>query len=296
MVPEALEQRILDFVRNADTDDFGELALALFEQQFENLTSYRRRCAALGSTPSSITDWREIPRVDARESDEYGNSEAGAPPEPTRRAEFQRALVRAALVEICIPGPVWLVIDTRSTANADPVIDALAGEAPTDSLISRGQRLDAKQLRSWLGARQRDRRPVQILTAAAGYASLIELLERRGLKFRLPPGSKALCLTPIRTAAIAFWNDALGPHLGLGPEARRRVLCGQASSTPLLEQTGGPGGSFRLPHWVRVTSRGSGSLAILDLALVDTPAHRIEPVAARVLGEGEGSGGTLVLV
>lgn len=277
MASGALEQRILDFVRDADTGDFGELALALFERQFESLPSYREHCEALGVAPTSVANWREIPGVDRSESGAFESSE------PAEPGEFPSALVRVALPELFSPGTVWLLIDT------------LEGEAPKDSFVSRGQRLDIKQLRSWLGARQRDRRPVQIVAAVAGYANLIELLERRGLKFRLPPGSVAFCMTPIETAATASWDASLAERLGVNPEAYRRVIRGQASSTPLLEDAEGPSGSFRLPHWVRVTSSDSDPLAILDLASIGTPAHRIEQVTARVFGDGDGYSHTFVL-
>ncbi len=296
MSARALEQRILNFVRDASFDNFGDLALALFEQQFKNLPGYRAYCDALGVTPAAVADWREIPPIAAGELDQPLRPEPAEPAGHSEPEEFRSTLVRATLPDLFSPDPVWLVIDAGSAAGVQTVVDILASKAPQGSFIARHQRLDAKRLRSWLGARQRERRSVQIVATAAGYRTLIELLERRGLKFRLPPGSTAFCLAPITAVAASSWNAALAEHLGVDPGACRRVICGRESSTPLLELTDDSSGSFRIPHWVRVTSSGSQRIAILDLAALDAPVRRIEAVAARVDGDsGDGDNHTLRL-
>ncbi len=277
-----LERRILDFAHNAGAGDFGELALELFESQYDSLPGYRRHCEALGKTPASIVDWREIPQV--------GKGDFGASATST---EFAREIVGTSLPELFTPDAISLVVDTESDAGTEAVMETLAGEAPRDSLVSRGSRLDAKELRSWLGARQRDHRPVRVFAAAAGFANLVDLLERRALKFRLPPGSEAFCLTPTEAAEAASWDPSLAVRLGLAPETYRRVLCRRATSTPLLGSTGAMGMWFRLPHWARVTSSDAQHSAILDLASIDTPAHRVEPGPARIEADGESQ--TLVL-
>ncbi|MCP4202474.1 MAG: hypothetical protein GY769_11140 [bacterium] len=284
MADQVLEGRILDFAHNAGARDFGELALALFETQYDNLPGYRRHCEALGKTPASIVDWREIPQV--------GKGDFGASA-TSNSTEFAREIVRTSLPGLFTPDAVSLIVDAESVAETEAVMETLAGEAPRDSLVSRGLRLDAKKLRSWLGARQRDHRPVRVFAAAAGFASLVDLLERRALKFRLPPGSEAFCLTPIEAAEAASWDPSLAARLGLAPEVYRRVLCRRATSTPLLGSTGAMGMWFRFPHWARVTSSDAQHFAILDLASIDTPAHRIEPVPAQI--EADGDSHTLVL-
>lgn len=304
MSARALEQRILDFVHDADTAGFGDLALALFAQQFESLSGYRKHCETLGVAPAAISDWREIPAVDA------GTMPRAEPLESSPSRGFRHALLRAALADLLGAAPLWLVIDDGSAAegNAAPLIDMLAGEAPQGSFSSSGQRLDAKLLRSWLGARQRDRRPALIIAAPSGYLSLTQLLERRSLKFRLPPGSAAFGMVPIATVTdtgtvtdvgdvgdASSWSASLAECLGLYPEACRRVICGPASSTPLVEVAERPSGSFRLPHWVRARVLDSARLAILDLASLAAPAHRIERVTARVDTDSGGDRQTLVL-
>ena len=49
--------------RTADTFPFAELSLELFRLQYDSIEIYRRLCDARGCDPSSVTDWRDIPRV-----------------------------------------------------------------------------------------------------------------------------------------------------------------------------------------------------------------------------------------
>ena len=44
-------------------DDFGAMAREVFSWQFELCQPYRGLCERRGITPSSVSDWREIPAV-----------------------------------------------------------------------------------------------------------------------------------------------------------------------------------------------------------------------------------------
>ena len=308
MVLSVLERRIVDFARDATTGDFGELALAVFAYQFERLPAYRRHCEMLGVVPATASDWRAIPPVETRAGSEFGATQVSEP------SAFQRALLRVAVPDLFAADRLWLMIQATGSGTL-PLIDALAHEAPSGSFLSHGKRLDAKGLRSWLGTRQRDRRPVALVATPAGCLSLVQLLERRCLKFRLPPGSAAIRLATIENAADvsadAEWHAPLAEVLGLPTEGCRQMICGPAFSTALLEAPNGPHGVFRLPHWVRATSVDSTHIAILDLAAlagpagpaepaelvqIETPAHRIERVAVRVDSDRSGNGQNLVLI
>jgi hypothetical protein len=72
----ALDARVLEWMREPlwglDDERFGELALALFEHQFENCLPYQRFCAARGRTPQTLGSWQEIPAVPAGAFKEVG--------------------------------------------------------------------------------------------------------------------------------------------------------------------------------------------------------------------------------
>lgn len=277
----ALEQRILEFVLDDKSASFDELAQRVFEQQFTALPNYREHCEALGVAPTTISNWRQIPPFEPSQSTDA---------DPATPA-FRKTLLRAALPSLFDAAALWLVTSDGSAS----ALDSFAGHAPNDSFVSRGQRIDFKALRSWLGERQRDRRPVQLLGTPSGYQNLVGVLERRSLRFRLPPGSGAFCVVPISVAAnktgdldtTETWSTSLTASLGLDPSTCRQVICGGAFSTPLLEAPEGPNRSIRVPHWVGATMQGD-ALMVLDLGTIDAPSCRLLPVSARFVDERDG--------
>ena len=44
-------------------DDFGHLALRVFEYQFQHNTPYQHYCLSLGRSPGNVQDWQDIPAV-----------------------------------------------------------------------------------------------------------------------------------------------------------------------------------------------------------------------------------------
>lgn len=273
MAADALATRILAFARNAAAGDFDELALALFERQFETILFYREHCAAIGASPASVRRWSEIPAIETPPELEAGVEARGAASTSPAR-DLARSVVPLALPELFEPSRLRLLVGSGAApSGAATLIGALEHDAPDDSLIA-GNRLDAKRLRSWLGARQRDRRPVLVASDPEGFEKLVSVLERRAVKFRLPPGSEAFCVFGFedgaRDAARA-WSQPLSSSLGLAGEACRRVLSASGSSTPLLEEPAPAAARLRLPHWVQLAPAGDGRLALLDLASLEHP-------------------------
>ena len=66
---QAFDQKVLAWMTEGswEKDDarFDTLACELFEFQFAYCTGYGRFCEALGKTPSSISNYRDIPAVNA---------------------------------------------------------------------------------------------------------------------------------------------------------------------------------------------------------------------------------------
>ena len=133
---------------------------------------------------------------------------------------------------------------------------------------------------------------MRLVATAAGYRSLLDLLVRRSLKFRLPPGSIAYRLSSIaelaaRAPAVSgddLLTGLLSERLGLPAAACPRVAC-RRHGTPLLEAAA-PGGAFALRHWLRLLGSDRADATILDLASLAAPAHRRAPPSARLDGSG----------
>lgn len=56
-------ERVLSFLSDPSTDDFGALALAVFRHQFEECGPYRTYCESLDASPDSVRNWSEVPPV-----------------------------------------------------------------------------------------------------------------------------------------------------------------------------------------------------------------------------------------
>lgn len=277
MADDTLAERIFGFVRNAGSADFEGLSLELFARQYETLPAYRRHCETLGVSPTTVGHWSEIPAIaaeDATEPDAWRESEEFSSSSPT----LAQGLFRSALPELFDPLRLQLLVGAVEGPSAGArLLGTLGRDAPQGSLVS-GARLDAKALRSWLGARQRDRRPVSLVSDPAGFARLLGVLERRAVKFRLPPGSEAFCVLAFGATASApkdSWSRPLLAGLGLPAESCLRVFAGPRASTPLLEHVSGSDRGVRLPHWVRTAPVAGGSLALFDLASIDAPPRRL---------------------
>jgi hypothetical protein len=57
-----LKKNILNFMRTHE-EDFNQLALNVFDYQFQNCHAYQRYCQQLKSTPDTIVHWHDIPSV-----------------------------------------------------------------------------------------------------------------------------------------------------------------------------------------------------------------------------------------
>lgn len=271
---DGLERRIEEYLHDPAAGGFGELALELFAEQFERLPSYRSECERLGASPDGLESWRDVPAVSV--------------PEDERLAPTSRRVLELALPSLFEPGPVSLIVGSEEASSpaSTRLIATLAEVAPEQSFLSPRPRPDSRALRSWLGTRQRDRRPVRLIATGTGHHGLIDTLERRSLKFRLPPGSKSFV---VRTAESAGVSEVGEPSdhaarasewLGLAAGEVRSLLT-RPGATPLLESALEPG-CFHLPHWVRAGGGQATPLTLFDLASLGAPAHAVAPAEARL--------------
>ncbi|HEX2254304.1 MAG TPA: hypothetical protein VHQ65_13615 [Thermoanaerobaculia bacterium] len=342
-----LAERITAFVRSGE-GDFEALALEAFAFQYERIAPLRRLCQARDVAPGSVSSWREIPPVPAAafRSLGVGVAEAGAAGTETFRSsgttqgeaarsthvqaypDLYRATLDAALPRFCPlvgtrPSMLALVPSREQAPDSslafmiDHVLHTWGGPGSTWAFGSRG--VDARAARSWLGARQRERRPAMVFATAFALADWLDSLDKMDLRFRLPAGSAVFETGGYkgRRSAVEPEHQAarLQARLGIAPDAVLREY-GMTELTSQLYTRGLVGGDPRLyvaPPWVRVrvldpeslAERPAGEpglVAILDLANLGSAVHLLtedlgamepggpgEPHGLRLLGRAAGA-------
>jgi hypothetical protein len=323
--PNMLAERIARFIAAPDDTAFEELALATFAFQYREIAPYRSLCEALGASPDTVTDWRQIPAVPTlafktlrlcageplevfRSSGTGGERSVHHHPFP----ELYRQAVDASFPHFCLPhldAPPMLALvpergqlpDSSLAFMVDHVLRRWGGDGSGYAFGPRG--IDFAAARSWLSARQRGGRPVLLLATSFALAQLLETLERRGLRFRLPAGSVLFDTGGFkgkhREVARSELLEAAGDRLGILPgQVVREYGMTELSSqcyTPNL--VGGNPERFVGPPWVRVRCLDpetleeaapgeAGLLAVLDLANLGSALHLLTEDLGRCGEEG----------
>ena len=297
-----LFERIAAFVRGDSDESFGSLALDVYRCRYERDGSFRELCDRCGSKPESVTDWRRIPVVEVASLPTSASSgdEADAAGDALHRAVIDRSLPAACLGGLGRP-PVLTLIPSGDEAPdpglaslSERVLDAWA--APDSVAGHAGQRLQVATARGFLAARQRDGRPLLILATPGTLSQLLEALERRGLRFRLPPGSRVAAYGGAEPVGRDL-PARLAEGLAVPPEGLVRVygVPGLRSRFYAAHGLRGEPRPFRPPVWARVRvldpedgteapPSTAGSLAIFDLASPEAGGH-VDTGSAAMAGE-----------
>jgi len=320
-------RRVLEHVTAPEHDDaaFAALVEAAFAFQYERLAPYRALCDRADRAPGEPIDWRDVPMVPAtafatielatepakeifRSSGTLGGERSvHRHPYPA----IYRAVIDATFPRYALPPeerrPAMLsLVPSRQLAPdsslaflIDHVLSHHAGSGSRYGIGARGVELGT--CRSWLSGAQRGGRPVVLLTTSYALAELLEVVERIGLRFRLPPGSVVFETGGFKTRRKEISRAELGERLAtwLDVAPERRVdeygmteLTGHAYTDVLA---GGEAGRFVLPPWMRVRALDPetlaerpvgerGLLAFFDLANVGSALH----VLTEDLGRAEG--------
>ena len=284
-----VEERILEFIHHPASGNFESLALEVFEDQFDRLAVLRSRCTALALCPATVKAWQQVPAIAISATPASTRTKPGELELAATRSVFTALLDRPATELVCLPSAL--------PSSLAAIQAALWNLAPPGSLLQSEPRLDARALRSWLGARQRDGRSVAIVATEAGFSELVAWLDRWALKFRVPAGSAAYLLggfeaaRPLEPSPDFF--ERVQTHLGVSRTSSRLVWC-RAFATPLaascsVARTAARESTlFDLPHWVRAAEDEDG-VTLFDLACFELPARRLEVVEARVETGVQGS-------
>lgn len=328
-IPPVILDRVSRFLTSPEADSFTDLALAAFAWQFERIEPYRRLCERRGATPETVDDWRWVPAVPAAAFKTL--TLAAEPARETFRSsgttgerrsvhqqpypDLYRQVIDASFPRFCLPYagagarlPILSLVPSRQqlpdsslSFMADHI---LAAYGTPQSLTAFGPRgVEATKARSWAGARQREGRPVLVLSTAFALAQWLDALERLDLKFRLPAGSVVFETGGFkgRTAELTREDLLARVHgrLGVPPECVVREygmteLTSQCYTCSLL---GGDADLFVAPHWLRVrildpetlqeVPAGSpGLIAVFDLANLGSAVHLLTEDLGTAEGEG----------
>ncbi len=213
-----LIQRGVDVV--GDDRDFEQAALAVFEYQFNENEPYRRYCERRGVTPGSLDSWEGIPAVPTAAFKEAALVCGGVQGNETvfrtsgtslgserRGTHYVRdlelyevsaltnfrghLLPDTATLRMLLLGPERDRAPDSSLAWMLERIRGQFGAAGSEVFVDEeGLRVDP--LIGVLRECEAGDRPVAMLGTAAAFAHLIEELEGRGVRFRLPLGSRAM--------------------------------------------------------------------------------------------------------
>ena len=319
-------EKVERFIRDRETGDFDELAREAFRYQYERLDVYRELCQKTGIDPEQTIDWRQVPVIPALAYKSLDLS-AGAEGEVFRSSgtttdrpsvhrhtllDLYRATIDAsfpaAVMGSSEPRPILSLIpdgqqapDSSLSFMMDHVLEQWGADESIVALGARG--VDPRLARSFLGARQRDRKPTLILSTAFALVHLLEGLERFDLKFRLPS-----CSTVFETGGYKGRSQVVPPaelaqrledRLSLQPSTIVREYGMTELTSQMYTQTlnGGNPDLFEPPHWVRVRilnpetlaeapAGATGLICVFDLANLSSAIH----VLTEDLGVAENHG------
>jgi hypothetical protein len=328
--------RVERFVRDPGSGDFEELAREAFRYQYEGIEAYRGLCERQGLEPDGIADWRQIPVVPAMayKSVDLSIGEGGEIFRSSGTTKAIRSVHRHAFLDLyratiessfpkSVLGslerrPILSLIPNREQAPdsslsfmADHVVRKWGDEESQNAFGANG--VEARLARSFLGARQRDQRPILILSTAFALVQLLEALDRFHLRFRLPTGS-----TVFETGGYKGRSRIVPPgELIERLDERLALLPGsiirEYGMTELTSQfytsalVGGDADLFQPPHWTRVrildpetleeaAPGRTGLICILDLANLSSAIHLLtedlgvaEEGGFRLLGRAAGA-------
>lgn len=323
-------ERVTRFLTEPQSAPFEELALAAFAFQYEQIEPFRRLCRGRGLSPETVADWRQVPPVPTS-AFKSGLELAAAPAAVIFRSSgttegeegrsvhahpypaLYRATVDASFPRFCLPVPAPVpMLSLIPTAEQLPdsslsfmVDHVLARYAePGKSATAVGPRgVEAVPARSWAGARQREGRPVLVLTTSLALAQWLEALRRQDLRFRLPAGSAVFETGGFKGRETEITREALdeglAERLGVAPQAvvREYGMTELTSQLYTRALAGGDPDLFVDPHWVRARILDPGTLAeapagtpglvaIFDLANLGSAVHLLTEDLGVADGEG----------
>ncbi len=286
-----------------DDREFERAALAVFEHQFNENEPYRRYCERRGASPASVKGWQGIPAVptaafkeaalvcSGRQGNETVFRTSGTSLGPERRGthyvrdlglyeasaltNFRAHLLPdTAAVRMLLLGPASERAPDSSLAWMLERVRRQFGAADSEDFVDEGGlRVDA--LVEVLRACEAAERPVALLGTAAAFAHLVEELEGRGVRFRLPLGTRVMETGGFKRRRREIPRDEfyaiLAERFGISElycvaEYGMTEMCSQFYDNVLRERALGRSPALRykvVPPWVRTLVVDAETLAPL---------------------------------
>jgi len=275
-------------------DGFGSLALDLFALQFEHNAPYRRFCESRRALPGAVEHWSQIPAVPTSAFKELElsclpveqrttvfHSSGTTGQRPSRHFHsirsltiYETSLLSWFAAQVQSEPPGHLLILTPRPADAPHcslvyMFETLRRQFGADDSVYVGQanedaswRLDSDASLETLSKISAADQSVLLVGTAFSYVHLLDDLARRGRRFQLPPGSRAMETGGYkgrsRSLAKSELHSLITHHLGIPStnlicEYGMSELSSQAYDCPLSgSRITHHASRFRFPPWSRV--------------------------------------------
>jgi hypothetical protein len=220
----SLDEKIIAFIRKGldhqDSEEFNQLALQVFDLQFKYIPVYRRYCEKREMTPEKISYWDQIPPLP---TDVFKVMEVSmlpshmvrtfmtsgtARPEERGKVGYDEgglrlmdATIYEAASTFLFPDKIKtiLLIIAPSPETVPHMIMAYGMNRlkeyfglPESRFLVGKEGFEVKVLIEELRRSEREGPPVTICGGSFGFVNFFDHCREKGLRFRLPPGSRTL--------------------------------------------------------------------------------------------------------
>jgi hypothetical protein len=202
--------------------EFNGLAMVLFALQFSHNPTYRKFCEARNVSPDSLTHWTQIPAVptsvfkelkfsclptgqrmtvfhssrttEQRPSRHFHNTESLAVYEASALAFFDLHLGRLGTPLMLTPPPAQAPRSSLVHMFEEIRRDRALPESVFAGCLTTGQAwtLDFDTVVREINAACENSAPLLLLGTAFSFVHLLDFLAEKNLRFKLPPGSRAM--------------------------------------------------------------------------------------------------------
>ena len=214
---EPVVERVLNFIREPQQQEFDRLALEVFAFQYERNGTYQRFCDRRGITPDTVSSWKEIPAVPtsafkllnlscATPEQVFLTSGTSQSSEKRGRHGFPwlevydtslltnfaaHLLPDGVRLRMLILAPTPDLLPTSSLSHMLEVVRMAYGSEGSTYFIG-DKAIDIPGLLQTLGEIEARQEPVCLLGSSFAFVHVLDVCLADGPSFRLPDGSRLM--------------------------------------------------------------------------------------------------------
>lgn len=213
---EPVVERVLNFIREPQQQEFDRLALEVFAFQYERNSTYQRFCDRRGITPDTVSSWKEIPAVPTSAfkllnlscatpehvfltSGTSQGAERGRHGFPWLEVYDTSLLTNFAAhllpdgvrLRMLILAPTPDLLPTSSLSHMLEVVRMAYGSEGSTYFIG-DKAIDIPGLLQTLGEIEARQEPVCLLGSSFAFVHVLDVCLADGPSFRLPDGSRLM--------------------------------------------------------------------------------------------------------